>query len=479
MVRAGIITATRGTELNISRLTQDITGRNAELRALEAEARRRQEVLAFVSRTGEVPPRRGMPGPLEALNDEQLALRIANAKAELEGLNRELENLNRELDINALEDAARGFADAEKAAGQFQKGIRESADAAKELQRRSLELQHEREEMLRQYIESVRKTNEDIIASEQKAGDELILLWRHRAEMNRFWFEQAQEFRERVPGQTMLPSGEMIAISPEAIRAGEQEADRLAKKIIDNMLEVRRQNEDFLREFRKGAGEVWDVFATRGQNVLTSLTNLARGLLNTIGRTLFQNFATGLLTGSRGTAAGGLAGAAANFGAGLGLQTGLGAIFGGGSAAAAPLVSGGLLNVGAAVPPTLAAPSLAGGGLAGALGLGGGSGLFGLGSLTIPVIGPIIAGVTFGLSKLFGRRNLEAPFTRDPYEAERSRTIFFFTSAAEAFDRLSRSIDRFSTLPPGQIVIDGLPAALESSNQFRRETASIFLGDEV
>jgi hypothetical protein len=249
--------------------------------------------------------------------------------------------------------------------------------------------------------------------------------------------------------------------------------------------ELKRKSDEFFRDFRHGAGEVWDVFATRGQNVLTSLANLASGLLNTVGRALFTQFAAGLFTGQTG-GAGGALGKVGGLGASIGLSSGLSGLFGGAATAGAFTTVGGtsVLAGGALAAPALAPALLAGGGgaaaggLAGALGLGGGAGLLGLGALTIPVVGGIVAGAIFGLSKLFGHRP-EAPFTMDPNQAERNRSIFFFTSMADAADRFSRAVDRFSTMPPGQVVVDGMPAALSSSNQFRRNVAAVLMDDDL
>lgn len=377
-------------------------------------------------------------------------------------------------------------ADAEK----FQKAANEAADQVRELNRQLLLVgAEETQKSIKdraQEIERASKTITEIIKRNQadlleatragnfaleQASKVYIDLLEERSKAAEeqlknltFWEQQLLEFRNRTVG------------GGEDVRGGEQAADRMADKIIRNAEELKRKNEEFFREFRQGAGEVWDVFATRGQNVLTSLANLTRGLLNTIGRTLFQNFATGLLTGARGGR--GLGATVGNLGASIGLSTGLSGLFGGGAAAPGVFSSPGIFAGGALAGPSLAAPSLTGGGIAGALGLGGGAGLFGLGAATIPVFGGL-ALAAYGIFKWLHHKTVEAPFTTDPNSVERNRSILFFTSLSDAAEKLNRFADRMTTVPAGHIVIDGLPAALQSSNQFRRGVASTLLDDDL
>jgi hypothetical protein len=297
---------------------------------------------------------------------------------------------------------------------------------------------------------------------------------------------QGESFQQAIAGAQAMgkvrPTPFASFFSPDVFDpAGAQVRAGLAQQA-----ELKRKSDEFFRDFRHGAGEVWDVFATRGTNVLTSLANLASGLLNSVGRALFTQFAAGLFTGQTG-GAGGALGKVGGLGASIGLSSGLSGLFGGAAATAGAFTTVGGTSVlagGALTAPALAPALLAGGGgaaaggIGAALGLGGGAGLLGLGALTIPVVGGIVAGAIFGLSKLLGHRP-EAPFTTDPNSAERNRSIFFFTSMAEAADRFSRAVDRFSTMPPGQVVVDGMPAALSSSNQFRRNVAAVLMDDDL
>jgi len=256
-----------------------------------------------------------------------------------------------------------------------------------------------------------------------------------------------------------------------------------AKQIARTTAALNEATEDFIRNFQQGAGFVWDTFTARGIGAMTKLSTLGSSLLSSLGRSLFQSFATGLFTGNR-SSGGGIASSVGNFGASLGFGKLLGGagLFGGGAAAAIPSVAPGVLSAGAlAQIPGIGTGAFvgggaaAGGGLAGMLGLGGGAGLLGLGALTIPVIGGAALGVGLILKKILGHKTIEAPFTKDPNEIERSRSILFFTG----MDEMRRFFERLNTVPPGVLVKDGLPMALESSNQFRRNIAGTLGEDEL
>lgn len=325
------------------------------------------------------------------------------------------------------------------------------------------------------------------LKDEKEAGDALIKDWEEMAKIKEYREQQLLEFRNRT-----FAGG-------EDVKEGEKASDITKDKVIKNAEEIHRKTEEFIKSFREGAGKVWDDFFTKGTSVLASLANLAKGLLNVIGRTLFQDFATGLLTGSKGSS-GGIAGTAGGIGASLGGRLGLGAIFGSGGSGAATagtgsaggLLGGGLLGglfhgAGATtqaltspmgVPYTLT--TAGGGGLAGALGLGGGAGLLGLGAATIPVIGGVAVAAGLILNHFLGHHTQEAPFTQDPNSVQRSREFFFYAGASALADaaRDLNSIGlRVSTMPAGQVVIDGMPVALNSSNQFRRDMASVLVDD--
>jgi hypothetical protein len=285
------------------------------------------------------------------------------------------------------------------------------------------------------------------------------------------------------------PSSRLAALSPVEILNGRARFPSLLPSgEVDPFAELkfqalRQRQEELARTMSDAFGRTWDTFTQRGITALERLANFANMLFDSIGRTLFQQFGMGLVTG-RASSGGGLLGSVSGLGAGLGAKAGLPALFGG-------LTGIGSATAGASVPlaavqagwvpsiPLGAGGAAAGGGLSGALGLGGGSGLLGLGAATIPVIGGAILGGFLLGKALFGRKTIEAPFTQDPNAIERNRSIFFFTGMTDAMDRFSRAVDRFTTMPPGLVVAEGLPAALESSNQFRRGVASTLMGDEL
>lgn len=303
----------------------------------------------------------------------------------------------------------------------------------------------------------------------KRTSEVIIDLARERKRIEKdiadFWKEQLQDIRTKG----MVSGGEDIAV-------GLKVNDRIADTIIKKHEDMVRVSEQFIQNFRDGAGRVWDTFSDRAITTMQKIARLSSMLFDTISRTLFQNFATGLLTGARGGGGGGLGGAVGSLGAGLGMKVGLGALFGGSAAnagfGASTMLPGMLLPT---AIPAIAAPAGVGAGLGGALGLSGGAGLLGLGAATIPVVGGIIAAGIFAYMKL-RHRTEEAPFTKDPFADERRRTIFFFTNMTEAMNRFTQAVDQFGTMSPGVLVKNGMPQAL-ASNTFRRDTASIFMDD--
>jgi hypothetical protein len=273
------------------------------------------------------------------------------------------------------------------------------------------------------------------------------------------------------------------------VEGGESANNLLAQRVIRQFEEAQAASERFVASFREGVGAIWDGFFVRGQGVLSSLANFAKGLLNSVGRTLFQNFATGLFTGGSGGGRG-LASVAGNLGGGLGLSkifggAGgglLGGLFGGGAAASSvPLaaIQGGFVP---ALPLSAigggVGAAAGGGGLAGALGFGGGAGLLGLGAATIPVFGGIALGAGL-LLKHFLKGQPEAAFTRDPSE-QRSVEYFFNTLPAVlggVRDALDDFRNTYRPMSASQVLVAGMPGALQSSNQFRRNTMSILSDD--
>jgi hypothetical protein len=369
---------------------------------------------------------------------------IAEAEAFQEAANKaaeEVRALNRQLQLLGAEETQKSIKDR---AQEVEKASKTITDI---IRRNQAEL-----------LEAVRTGNDALARASRDYIDTLEERGKHAEEQLKnltYWEQQLSDFRNRTAG------------GGDDVRAGEQAADRAAQAIIRNAEELRKKNEEFFRDFRQGAGEAWDAFTSRGLSALS--------LLNAAGRTLFQNFATGLFTGARGSG-GGLAGFAGNLGSSLGIGTGLAGLFSGGAGASiATIGSATLINP---VTPALAAPAF-GGGIGASLGFGGGAGLLGLGAATIPVIGGIAAGA-FLLGKwLFGRKRPEAPFTQDPNAIEQSRSIFFFTTMAEAADKFSRAVDRFSAKPASYVVAEGLPGALNSSNQFRRNVAATMMDDDL
>jgi hypothetical protein len=285
-----------------------------------------------------------------------------------------------------------------------------------------------------------------------------------------YWIKASQDFnsRNRFTGNDEVAAGEAVG------RANGQ-------KILKQFEDAKRASEKFVNDFRDGAGKVWDSFFNKGQNVLAKLSNFALGILNSIGRSLFQNIATSIATGSSGSQGGLAIPGIGGKGGLLGLASkipGIGGLFGA-TTAATPAASSAILGA----FPLMTAPGavatggvIGAGGIGGALGLGGGSGLLGLGAATIPVFGAIAAGAIFGLSKLFKHRP-EAPFISDPNAAERSRTIFF-TNLAETQGRLADVLDRFSdkfsVAKPGDVVMAGL-----SNNTVRRKVTGKVLDDDI
>lgn len=262
--------------------------------------------------------------------------------------------------------------------------------------------------------------------------------------------------------------------------------------------EAKKKADDVIKSFRDGAGKMWDDFFLKGKGAFGDLVNAAKGLLQSITKTLFQDLTTGLLFGSGASgskAGGGLLGGLLNVG-GSGLLSkipGIGGILG----KAGGGILGGVLGAGTAVAGTVATGAgtagVAGGiimgtstgGVVGAGAGAGAGGLAGLGALmtnpwTIGIAAGILGGI--GLYKLFHHPHA-APFTRDPNEVERNRSIFFFTGMTDAMNKFSNSVDGFTnrvaSIQPGDLITAALPTALASSNQLRRNVAGTLLNDDV
>lgn len=280
---------------------------------------------------------------------------------------------------------------------------------------------------------------------------------------------------------TKLVQDAIAASSEKALFADEQ----MWEKTTARVAKLKEQHEAFLSSFREGAGRVWDTFTARGLTALQKITSVARMLLDTIGRTLFQNFATGLLAGGRSGGGGGLGGAVAQFGAGLGGKFGISSLFGGAgasSAVAGSLAPGAMGILNPATGALVTGGPAGAGGLGGALGLGGGAGLFGLGAATIPVVGGAIVGAML-LSKFLGPK-APTPMTADPWAQIKDRTMWFNTTFP--FERLTSTMEKlndtmtgvdhtmqqFDTMEEGVVVKNGLPAARRALQDAVRESFS-------
>lgn len=245
-----------------------------------------------------------------------------------------------------------------------------------------------------------------------------------------------------------------------------------------------RKQQETIRSIRDSAGAVWDDFFMRGQSVLQSLSNMAKGLFNTVARTAFQNVTQTVLTGSSGT--GGLLGTLSKV-PGLSKVTGVLGL--GGAAAPAfaagaggSIIAGSSTIIGGAVVPTIPAIGIGGAGAAtgsSAAGLG----LFGLSGAATLGIGAAVAGAVFLGMKLFRRHTQEAPFYSDPMAGERNRTMFFFTSMQDSFETFSKAVDKFTgkvdSVPPGYVVRVGMNDAIQNSNEFRRTIGGGFLEETL
>lgn len=322
-----------------------------------------------------------------------------------------------------------------------------------------------------------------------------------------------EDYRNRTYGKDNGISGGAVATMEENSRD-------TAKQMTEGYKQLQRDEQKFIDSFRESAGRVWDDFFTRGHSVLSSLANLVKGLLNTIGRTLFQDFATTLLTGGSGSKGGvgvptGIIGGALSatglgrlFGFGGGASIGsssgpwsenipgigsssnlgklmqggglLGMLTGGGTAAAAGIAVDAFPS-GAGTAGILGplygfgtGGSTAAGGIGGALGLGGGAGLFGLGAATIPVIGGLAALGGFALWSIFHKHHNTPPTTADPLSGVGTRDVFFnstaglertlqtLATAAAALSKstgsMSQAVSTLSTQPPGQVMKDNFSA---------------------
>lgn len=314
-------------------------------------------------------------------------------------------------------------------------------------------------------IDDWKKLGDDL----QRAGDDLI-------KYRDYWDRQLQEYRTKSP-----------AVSDQ-VAEGERAADITAKAIIKNFELAKTKSKELAHSIREGAGRVFDDLFVQAQSFGDFIARLFKGIVTSLGRSLFQDLAQMILTGqgSLGSALlGGVAGKAATGGLLGKLSMGgglLGSLSLGGGAATATagtLASGaiGILNPATGGLVTGAAAG-AGGGIGGALGLGGGAGLLGLGAATIPIIGAA-ALAAFAVFKLFDRDRREAPFSRDPFE---QRSIeYFYNTMPRVLDNLGHAVNvfnnKYNPVPAKNVIMSGMPDALQASNKFRRSMNGVLQDD--
>jgi hypothetical protein len=258
-------------------------------------------------------------------------------------------------------------------------------------------------------------------------------------------------------------------------------ANRQAEIRADAELEASKMVFDKQREqamhlaqvLNDSLGAAWDNMFIRGRSVLAGLANFAAGIGNAIGRTFFQAAGNRILGGSLGLASR-IPGIGRALG-GLGLG-GLSAGFAGASALGSTAVAGLASTAPLAFGLSASAAPMAIGGIGVGGAAAGGASFLGMGLTTaIPVVGGIVGAALLAFHFL-RRRTQEAPFSQDPNAIERNRTYFFHT-ATEVNERLIRLLEGVSTMPPGLMVSEGLPLALNSSNTFRRDMASVLMDD--
>ena len=302
-------------------------------------------------------------------------------------------------------------------------------------------------------------TGRQELAIQQQIENEEYALVQRGLEDRRRLAEQMQVY-DPVAGKKALV---------EAAGESEVAAIEHQRKLLELTTEYQAR---FITSFRDSAGRVWDDFFQRGQNILTSLANMAKGLLNTIGRTLFQDFAAGLLSprgligrglGSiaDGSSIGGRILGAVGVGSGAASTATAGSIFGGIGDANA---MGGTLGLGVAG----AGPGIPATGFTGLLGLHGGAGLFGLGGWTMPVIGGSILGA-IGLYKLLHHKP-PADIGADPYANVAAQTYHFnstfpferlnnaITDLNNTMRRLDATVATLDTKDPGVVTKEGFSA---------------------
>ena len=294
----------------------------------------------------------------------------------------------------------------------------------------------------------------DLINSEEEALQKVNPLFHDLA-------TTIQHFPVRPQPLNLTPTigtGKKI-LAPEDWEEWRKKGEAVIKNITDDIGRM------FTESIVHGAS-FWDAFKRLGLDAVSAIVNnfikglVGRGLTSLFG-SLGPNSSNSILS----------------------RLFGLGGSILGGSAVASAAPSaftqiGGstLLNTGFAANSLVPAPGALGGPL-GFLGLGGGPGLFGLGGATIPVLSGIALGI-YGLTKLFEHQTREAPFTRDPNDS-RDRTYFFYAAneLADASRDLATATKQLKGVNPNDVIVKGLPGALQQSNQFRRDINGVLQDD--
>src|ERR1043166_3851357 len=490
-IRAGKLTETGGVGKEIEINQAELAKRQAEVTSIETELANRKSLFAVppleaLAAAGEAGPSGGTGFKASSESTAELTRRLAEAKKAVADLGVAIKELQgSKLPVAQADDAQKA---ADRLADLAQK--REAAERA-----------------FFDWTVNMRihaKMLKDAELKElDEVGNKLILAQQGAAEAKK-------QLDEALFRGGMQWCANVNAEQEKQNKLAAEGATFAGKAYAKPWEELKKKHEEFVKSFRESAGHVWDDFFIRGSGILESLANVAKGILNTIGRTLFQDFAAGLVGGTSET--GGLTGGVTQFGGLLGgriglsrLLTGFGAKGQGVGALSTFAGGGGLLGglLGAAGATTgfagtavgtsalglagipagalgagaVAAPGFS---LAGSLGLSGGAGLLGLGAATIPIIGGIIAGGLLAFHFL-RHHTQEAPFTRDPHEVERNRSVLFFTSLQESMDKFTGGVDAFvqkvQSVKPGDVVMAGMPSAFQSSNSFRRTVAGTLLDD--
>jgi hypothetical protein len=527
-VRAGMITHTQGATEEIGNTQRDLDAKSAEIGRITTmqNIRRLNSTQGLQNMSSKDVRAALQANGLGGASDDQfraaiggnesdadLAKRLEKTKQEAADLFNTITKLKGErLPVATYEDAAKAFADAEKNAEIFKERIKEAQQYQDSFNKALSEYRNatvsggamtdEVKAGLKAADEQAKVAIKDFQELKRvldEAGNEFI-------KNKEYWDQQLNEFR-------IKDSGANDPLAKEA----EKGTDEISKRIIKQYEEAQKRSKEFMDSFREGAGRVWDDFFLKGKGAFGDLANLGKALLSTITRTLFQDFATNLVFG--GAAGAGKPSASSGIIGGIANRIGIGQVFGtqssGGASAGSGIIKnfagGGLLGklaggsgllgglfgaspvagslatgaIGIINPATgaLVTGTSAGaaGGIGGALGLGGGAGLLGLGAATIPVIGGIAAGIGFALIHFLGNHTKEAPFTRDPHEVEKNRSVLFYTGISDAIDRFSGSVDKFynkiESLPPDEVVKIGFPKAISNNNQFRKNAGSILMDD--